>query len=264
MMKAKDRGSHGRALFLAAVASLLLAGFSRAQSAAPDVGLVTKLSGEATYQTKDTPKAVAVQAFMKVRQGDRLKLAPASSLQLLYFASGRQETWKGPATLVAGAGETTALGGKEPPPQPQVKTLPTKATRQMGEVPQLLHPPSTARSGVIVTMAPRSAPAKGGASAMKGAGSPTMVEVDSRPGAKPLTASDQKRLKEAEALYQGMRQQAAPDDLTPELYLLGILDKYRQYPQMLQLVDLMLRQRPGDAALEEMKNRLRARTGAQD
>jgi hypothetical protein len=58
------------------------------------VGLITGLSGAATYQNKaENHKPAKVQAFMKVRQGDYLKLPESASLTLLYFASGRQETW---------------------------------------------------------------------------------------------------------------------------------------------------------------------------
>ena len=50
---------------------------------------------------------------MKVRRGDHLKLPGAASLTLLYFASGRQETWRGPVTLRAGDTESTAVVSRE-------------------------------------------------------------------------------------------------------------------------------------------------------
>lgn len=64
-----------------------------AAATSPDVGLVTKLSGEATYWNKDEQRRpTQARAFMKLRQGDHFKLAGPGSLQLLYFTSGRQET----------------------------------------------------------------------------------------------------------------------------------------------------------------------------
>ena len=51
---------------------------------------------------------------MKIRRDDRLKVDAAGTLQLLYFASGRQETWKGPVTLTVGDRESTPAADQEP------------------------------------------------------------------------------------------------------------------------------------------------------
>ena len=131
VMKAKRRMKYTGFFCLAGFTSFLAATVA-AQTSLPDVGLITKLTGEATYWNKgDNQEPAKVQAFMKVRQGDHLKLPAAASLTLLYFASGRQETWKGPVTLMAGDQESKVLGGKQPAPQPEVKIFPAKATKQM-------------------------------------------------------------------------------------------------------------------------------------
>ena len=65
-------------VWLVAPALLLSAAAAPAQTSSPNIGLVTKLSGEATYWNKDDHKQpTQAQAFMKVRQGDHLKLARA-------------------------------------------------------------------------------------------------------------------------------------------------------------------------------------------
>ena len=109
-MKAKRRMKY-TGFFCLAVFTSLLAAPVAAQTSLPDVGLITKLTGAATYGNKgDNQEPAKVQAFMKVRQGDHLKLPAATSLTLLYFASGRQETWKGPVTLMAGDQESKVCG----------------------------------------------------------------------------------------------------------------------------------------------------------
>jgi hypothetical protein len=217
-----------------------------AQTSLPDVGLITKLSGAATYWNKaENQKPAKVQAFMKVRRGDYLKLPAAASLTLLYFASGRQETWKGPATLLAGDTESAALGGQKTSTRPVVKIFPAKATRQMAGTPLKLCPASTSTSGVIQTMGARGAPATKAAA--------------------PLSAKDQRQIAAARQVYRDLQKVAAADDITPELYFLGVLAEYKQYPEMLKVADAMLQKRPGDASVMDLRARVRreALAGAQ-
>jgi hypothetical protein len=230
---AKSRMKYTGFFCLAVFTSFLVA-TAAAQTSLPDVGLITQLSGEATYWNNgDKQKPAPVQAFMKVRRGDHLKLPAAASLTFLYFASGRQETWKGPATLMAGNQKSKVLGGKQPTPQPEVKIFPAKATRQMAGAPLHLPPSSINKSGVIQTM---------------GARCETTPET-----AAPLSSQAQRKIKEAEKVYRDLKSVAAADDVTPELYLFGVLAKYKQYPAMTKVVDTMLQKRPGDVALKDLK-----------
>ena len=184
-MKAKRRMKH-TGFFCLAGFTFFLAATVAAQTSLPDVGLITKLTGEATYWNKgDNQEPAKVQAFMKVRQGDHLKLPAAASLTLLYFASGRQETWKGPATLMAGDQESQVLGGKQPAPQPEVKIFPAKASKQMVGAPLPLSPASMSKSGVIQTMGPRCEPAAKTAA--------------------PLSSEAQRKIKEAEKVYRDLK-----------------------------------------------------------
>lgn len=241
-MKAKRRMTY-TGFFCLAVFIALLTATVAAQTSLPDVGLITRLSGEATYWNKDENKKPAkVQAFMKVRRGDHLKLPAAASLTLLYFASGRQETWKGPATLMAGDTESAAVGDQKTSPQPEVKILPAKATKQMAGAPLPLTPASTSKSGVIQTMGPKCAPA-----------AKTAV---------PLSSEAQRKIKEAEKAYQDLKKSAAADDITPEFYFLGVLAEYKQYPEMAKMVDTMLQKRPGDMALKDLQAWVRSQAAA--
>jgi hypothetical protein len=243
-MKAKRRMKH-TGFFCLAVFIVLLTATVAAQTSLPDVGLITKLSGGATYWNKgDTQKPAKVRAFMKVRQGDHLKLPAAASLTLLYFASGRQETWKGPATLMAGDQESQVLGGKQPAPQPEVKIFPAKASQQMAGVPLPLSPVSMSKSGVIQTMGPK-----------RGTAPKT---------AAPLSLEAQRKIKEAEKVYRDLKKAAAADDVTPELYFFGVLAEYKQYPEMTKVVDIMLQKRPGDVDLKNLQAWVRSQAAGRD
>jgi hypothetical protein len=243
-MQAKRRMKYTGFLCLAVNIAFLTA-MVAAQTSLPDVGLITKLTGEATYWNKDeNKKPTKVQAFMKVRRGDHLKLPAAASLTLLYFASGRQETWKGPATLMAGDTESAAVGDQKTPPQPEVKILPAKATKQMAGAPLPLSPSSISKSGVIQTMGPKCEPAAKTAA--------------------PLSANAQRKIKEAEKVYQDLKKSAAADDITPELYFFSVLAEHKQFPEMAKMVDTMLQKRPGDAALKDLKAWVCSQAAARD
>lgn len=240
-MKAK-RSMKYTGFFCLAVFTSFLAATVAAQKSLPDVGLITKLTGEATYGNKGDKQAPAkVRAFMKVRQDDHLKLPAAASLTLLYFASGRQETWKGPVTLIAGEQESKVVGGKQPGPQPEVKIFPAKASKQMVGAP-LLCPASMSKSGVIQTMGPKREPAA--------------------KTAPPLSENAQRKIREAEKVYRDLKQAAAADDVTPELYFFSVLAEFKQYPEMAEVVDSMLQKRPEDAALKDLKAWVRSQAAA--
>jgi len=239
-MKARILGLF-RIIGLGVAAAFLAVAAASAQATAPDVGLITQLSGPVTYWNQEEQKEpVPAKAFMKIRQGDNFKLNEAGSLTLLYFASGRQEIWKGPATIVAGA-TGSAAGDQKSPAQPEVKLISTKATKQLAGTPLFLPRSSTGTSGGIQTMTP---------AGLAPAGTPAS-----------LSAEAQRQIKEAEGIYQDLSKTAAANDVTPELYLLSVLGKYGQYADMDKLVDTMLRKKPGDEALKDLKAWVQSKSG---
>jgi hypothetical protein len=264
------------------LALLLGAGAALAQTSPPDVGLVTKLSGEATYWNNEDKKPTPVQAFMKVRQGDHFKLAGAGSLQLLYFASGRQETWKGPARLQAGAGQSvTPPGGKV---TPAVKMMPASATKKMAAAPFLLSRGGVSFSGgtQVRGMAPgrsgaaamleKAPPSRSGATEMQRVKpgrsgviqtmAPTCPTPKKAVGPVALSAKARGEIKEAERVYRELKKKTTADDPTPELYLLGVLAQHRQYGQMDKIIDKKLRKKPGDASFKDLQAWVRAQCQA--
>ncbi len=180
---------------------------------------------------------------MKIRRDDRLKVDAAGTLQLLYFASGRQETWKGPVTLTVGDRESTPAADQEPLPKPEVQTLPAKVSRRIAGASLPLPRSSLFFSGVTPT---------------RGVKTP---EPKSTAPAPPLSTGDREKIKEAEKTYRDLRAKAAADDLTPELFFLAVLADYQQYPRMEKVIDTMQERRPGDPVLNDLKAWVRSRSG---
>ncbi len=271
-----------RLRFLGLLASLLCAAAALAQTSSPDVGLVTKLTGEATYWNDEDKKPVKAQAFMKVRQGDHFQLAGEGSLQLLYFASGRQETWKGPARLQAGDGESVAPPGRLAPPE--VKMLPASATKKMAAAPFLLSRGGASVSGatMVKSVAPdrsgatpmmeKAPPGRSGVTEMQRVSpgrsgsiqtmAPTCPVPDKRATTVSISEKARGEIKEAERVYRDLKKKAKADDPTPELYLLGVLAQHRQYAEMDKIIDKNLRMKPEEATFKDLKAWVRAQCNA--
>jgi len=84
------------------------------QTLPPDVGIVTQLSGDVTYRNEEYQKTPEkAQAFMKIVQGDYFQLEVKAIVQLVYFRSGRKETWKGPSAFIAGEVQSQVKSEKE-------------------------------------------------------------------------------------------------------------------------------------------------------
>ena len=98
---------------------------------AVEVGLVTAVSGNVKWQEQKSA-ASELKPFVKVREGDQLTMAGAARVQLVYFESGRQETWQGAGVLEVGASSSKTVKGSQ---QPEVKVLPTILVKQLAKTP---------------------------------------------------------------------------------------------------------------------------------
>jgi hypothetical protein len=155
--------------------------FFHVAQAQEDVGLVGAMAGEVAYQDG------RARAYMKLREGDRFELAPGAELRLIYFASARQESWRGPASLRAGKRESSPLAGRPA----EVKTLPASAPQRLARIPELVQ---NARFGGI---------------AVRGSPPPPLESDES--------------LREARETYARLRRELPAEDLTAELFLYAAL-----------------------------------------
>jgi hypothetical protein len=105
-----------------------------------DVALITGLQGKVTRAAITGPGVV--EAFVKLKQGDVLRLEKGSSVKLVYFDGGRQETWGGEGRLEIALTESKASGL----PAPEVKILPAVLVKQIAKTPSL---DSQGRAGVM-------------------------------------------------------------------------------------------------------------------
>lgn len=191
--------------FLAA--ALLLCAPAFAQAAA-DVALVNRVSGDVSHISPGgIPKKA--RAFMMVQQGDRFAIPAGGSLRIVYFAGGRQETWTGPASFRAAAGQGQRIGGRNP----QVATLPPSVASSLARVPELIRSANLPGKSARVTH-------------------------------RSLSAQERADLAEAKITYGKMRATAPAEDVTPELYLFSVLQGYALYDQLGAVAENMRRRQP--------------------
>lgn len=127
--------------FKVLLAVVLLATGSIAVAAdGADVAMVTSLQGGASRMTLQGPQAV--QAFVRLKHGDLLALDRDTRLQIVYFDSGRQETWQGGGRLEVTKVEGIAYGL----PPATVKVLPAVMVKQISRTPAL---DSQGRAGMM-------------------------------------------------------------------------------------------------------------------
>ena len=98
---------------------------------AVEVGLVTAVSGNVKWQEQKSA-ASELKPFVKVRDGDQLTMDGAARVQLVYFESGRQETWQGSGVLEVGTSSSKTVKGSQ---QPEVKVLPAILVKQLSKTP---------------------------------------------------------------------------------------------------------------------------------
>ena len=181
-----------------------------------EAALVNQVAGDVTYAAADAQPRRA-QAFMKLRQGDRFTVPAGAMARLVYLEGGRQETWKGPAVFVVGINASKASAGAA-----EVAMLPGAVPVKIARLPEMVQ---AARLGGVTV--------RGGGARV----SPT--------------AEEQAELVAARDTYRRMREAASDDDVTPELYLLTVLQEQGRYDQMPALLEAMARRHPLSPEMQE-------------
>jgi hypothetical protein len=202
------------------------------QTLPPDVGIVTQLSGGVTYWNEGYQKAPKkVQVFMKILQGDHFQLEEKAMVQLVCFRSGRKETWKGPATFIAGEMQSQVKSEKGIQAQPEVKILPSGILEGVRRVPVLLRRAGLSRSGIMQV--------RGLGERLHKSKMPSEVEWA--------------ELAMAKENYRNLRNQTEDEDLTPEMYLLGIFANYDQFEEMEKVIKDALKKQPDNEVLKKLR-----------
>jgi len=212
-----------RPLIRQLVCALLgLAAALPALAAAAESGMLSQMSGAVTYRTASTGPLNA-SVFMKLYEGDKLLVAPGASARVVYFSNGRQELWQGPAEFTVG--EAASLPAKG---TPQLTQLPVAVGRQFLQSPDL------------ALLARQTRPAS----------------VTVRGFKPPPTAEQSAAVQQARDLAASMAASAAPDDITPELYLLAVLMDHGLRDEMGKVLDAMQAKQPANESIAALKQRL--------
>ena len=207
------------------VLPLVSGGAAYAQGA--DVGLINQVAGDVSYVSNSG--AGKVQAFMKMRQGDRFTVAAGAQLKVVYFQNGRQETWRGPSGFRSGVEHSEPLAGAVY----EVANFPVGVPQKIQRIPELLQ---MARLGGI--------------------------QVRGTTPKQRASLEQQADVAAARTTYAQLRQQVPQDDITPELYLFTVLQDYLLYEDMKSVADEMLRRQPGNQEAQQLAEWARVRIQA--
>ena len=191
-----------------------------------DVGLVNLVSGDVRFAPV-SGAAAPVKAFMRVREGDRFKLAAGAQLRVVFFEGARQERWFGPSSFRAARAQAEPITGAAT----EVTQLPAGAPQRIARIPDLMQ---NAKLGGIQVRGVAPEPAKAAAAGT---------------------------LAEARATYQQMRLALPADDIAPELYYYAALEENARYEEMRAVVDEMQRKRPESADVKALADWVKKKTG---
>lgn len=155
-------------------------------------------------------------AFSRVRSGDEFNIPAGAEVQVVYFDSRKRELWQGPAQFRVGTGGGEALAGKAA--ASEVKGAPSRvALSAAGNVQRI--------GGLTLR------------------GGPTKVPDDAA-------------VAQAQADYAEWIASADPQDILPELYMVGFLQERRDPALLTPYVKTMLRKQPARADVRALAERL--------
>lgn len=196
--------------------AVLVSGGALAQEAAGDVALVNALQGDVSYQGKEGPARKA-QPYMRLRHGDKVVLASAaSSIRISYTTASRQESWVGPGSFVATSAGGELLKGNKP----EIVKLPAAVPQKLARISELMN---TSRVGGLVVRS-----------------------------VKAQTAASKDEVAEAVAAYESMRAAAAPDDVTPELFLYSVFQEHGMVDDLRIVARNMQARQPNNPDIQQL------------
>ena len=194
-------------LLATTLACLSLSGWSA------EIAMVTALAGKASLIV-GKKENTELRSFIKLREVDKLSLKGNTRLQIVFFGTGRQETWQGTGTLDVGDTETKSLDGDL---KAEVKVLPAILVKQLSKTPSA---EDVGRTGM----------ARSRETQMDGA-------VDA-----------------IERTYADFRQQADASDHSPELYLLASYFELREFAKLTARLEDIVRQYPDDGEISRLNS----------
>jgi hypothetical protein len=179
-------------------------------------GLIERISGQVTARS-GSGNAFQPAAFTRVRDGDELEVAAGAEVQIVYFEGRKRESWQGPAKLRVKVAGGEPLAGKAMASS-EVKGAPTRvALAAAGNVQRI--------GGLTLR------------------GGPTKIP-------------DDEAVARARADYAEWAKVADPQDILPELYMIGFLRERRDPELLAPYVQAMLKKQPDRPEVKALAERL--------
>jgi len=180
---------------------------------------VTQSTGDVHFLTEQT-ELQPLPPFAKIFSGTQVNIGDDGKFQIVYLQNGLQESWTGPAKLEINEGASKSLSTSSPP---QIKKLPPYMVDVL------------TRSREVIS------------------------DIQSRQGmirVRSLTTA--RKVKKAEENYASMRQQAADDDITPEIYLLTTFDELKVYKRMKAPLQEIMQRQPNNKEAKQLHDQFMA------
>ncbi|MCF8168074.1 MAG: hypothetical protein K9K38_19075 [Rhodoferax sp.] len=188
--------------------TVLLCGAFGASWGAQDA-LITSLAGTVHYSMVPTN---VLRPFLKLRDGDKLTFKDSARLQIVFFGSGRQETWVGQGSLEIGDGHSKVLQGDL---KAEVKQLPAVLVKQLTKT-------------------------------------PTVDEVGRVGMTRLRTLHTDGALDAIEKAYADFRSQTSDSDFSPELYLLNSYLELREFDKVSAKLQELQKAHPNDPEVSKL------------
>lgn len=179
-------------------------------------GLIDRISGQVSARSA-AGNTFQPAAFSRVRDGDELSLAAGAEVQVVYFEARRRELWQGPAKFRVKASGSDLLSGKAATAS-DIKGAPSRvALAAAGNVQRI--------GGLTLR------------------GGPTRIPDDDA-------------VARARTDYAQWVETAGPQDILPELYMIGFLQERRDREMLAPYVRAMLKKQPERPEVRAIAERL--------
>ncbi len=193
--------------------------------AAPEcAGIILQIKGDVFFISGSNQNTEQkARNFMKIKQNDVFDIAPGAQLQIVFFANGKKELWKGPSKIEIG--EEQALA-KDQSAAPAVEKMQGAVTKEIKRISKILNSDKLSTSGSILIRGNKD------------------ESLNHFPDNMILNEKEKEKVAELKLIYQQLNKSSEPEDITAELYLFSALADYDQFEDMKELLPQMQKKQP--------------------
>ncbi|MCP4023117.1 MAG: hypothetical protein GY729_14845 [Desulfobacteraceae bacterium] len=219
-------------LFL--ITFILFVSTSLAMASPKPSGMITQISGSASYVDIKTSQGAPLKPFMKLYEGDKVTLEDKAQVQLILFANGSKSTWKGPVTFVVKKTKAVPVGNTAY--KPTVSSMPDVVTKEVRRIAKIVDPSRMQKAGAQVVR-----------------GNETESTQEEPLPSVELDPSEEREINLARNTYDSLIKESAKNDITPELFLFSVLADYDQFKEMGTLINTMRKKQPENPTIRQLE-----------